>query len=108
MAIWIEEGNRRSNVRKEMTGLVLRTREPYVSRRLRSLKLTPWPILAFSTPVSCKILGEGWLFCLHYRQSRILMLSLPTGSFSSAFRSDLFTLNKLALDFMCLSSYWLS
>lgn len=106
--IWIEEGNCHSNVRKEMTGLVLRTHEPYVSGRLRSLKLTPWPILAFSTPVRCKILGEGWLFCLHYRQSQILMLSLPTGSFSSAFRSDLLTLNKLSLDFMCLSSYWLS
>ena len=91
-----------------MTGLVLRMHEPYVSGRLMSLKLTLWPILAFSTHVSCKILGEGQLFCLHYRQSQILLLSLPTGSFPSAFRSDMFTVNKLSLDFMCLSSYWLS
>lgn len=106
--IWTEEENIHSNVRKEMIGLVLRTREPHMSGRLRSLKLTPWPILAFSTPVSCKILGEGWLFCPHYRQSQMLLLSLPTGSSPLAFRSDLFTLNKPSLDFRCLSSNWLS
>lgn len=38
----------------------------------------------------------------------MLLLSPPTGSSPSAFGSDLFTLNKLSLDFMCLSSYWLS